>query len=1118
MLIVTDGTRFGFGPASTVTETFTLQTMIGALNASTSPQIQVETAHRRGDPFATFTAPFNFVTSVADLRVYDEIWLIADEGPGADPGTPIGADESAKIFQFMDAGGGVFAVGDHAGIGSQMCGTLPRVRSMRLWFASAVNPVGAPANHPVSGPTRADTVQPTVNGFFFDNQSDDIPQTIAHQGAEHPILQSASGPITKFPDHMHEGETVAGWGGYDFTQTLTFNGYSAREYPTLDGAPVQPRIIAKAHVIAGHATLTEADYSGPTGGPDMSMTIAQDNGVLSVYDGFDAGVGRVVTGSTFHHYMDLNLIGDPVGSLLSGADTHHGFQFNPPGVLDGIKTFFVNMAVWLAGPKPAMTLAVDKSTFGNDEVGATPSGQFPDALFVIVDGLKPSQFPGGGIGMLGASPMVAAWAPTIPSPRAGITITATSVASDAPPLIDRFGRFTFAYEVSFTDAAATFGYPSPPDELVVPIAAALPAPGGALNASALLELVKSADPFFSNLHDGNTTSWLSSDVRVFHLNQDESLFGVGPVGATPDAARTFVNALAGTITDAQFTSLPHDEETSALSLFESTLLIPTKKIFNFALARVRLNGTSASATNARVFFRLFQSQTAAALTYEVDGSGVPLRGFRQTTGPADSQKISLLGWRDDAGELISVPCFAHIRQPDTSAANNMTHQTDPTNARPINPIPGQTVHAMFGALLDTNLPNAFLPTTFPQANLDGPFSGPLEPISGAVLRGVHQCIVAEIVYDHAPVVPGATPATSDKLAQRNLAFTVVANPGAAGSRTATHTFDVRPTPAALAAANRPDELMIDWRNVPAGSVASIYLPDVAAADVIGLASSLYATHQLDIEEPHTLRCPAAGVTYLPLPAGAGRNFAGLLSVELPAGIKKRQRFDIVVRQLTTVDAQLAATPVAVTNVSTGAKGGRVERTWRRVVGAFQIAIPVSTSGAMLIDEQRTLSVMRWIAQRVSANDRWHPVLKRYLEQLAGRVTALGGDAAAVPPTQDGTWPALVKAAEEIGAHDGTADGEHDGDHHHREHTVTGTIDRIGYDAHGILTTFVVRDRGGELRRFELHHRWWWFLLGRRRDVRRVVRFAWQRHFTVTVIAASHAPHCALEIILHHRER
>ena len=31
---------------------------------------------------------------------------------------------------------------------------------------------------------------------------------------------------------------------------------------------------------------------------------------LSIYDGRNAGVGRIVTGSTFHHYIDINLIGD----------------------------------------------------------------------------------------------------------------------------------------------------------------------------------------------------------------------------------------------------------------------------------------------------------------------------------------------------------------------------------------------------------------------------------------------------------------------------------------------------------------------------------------------------------------------------------------------------------------------------------------------------------------------------------------------------------------------------------------------------------------------------------------------------------------------------------------
>jgi hypothetical protein len=35
-----------------------------------------------------------------------------------------------------------------------------------------------------------------------------------------------------------------------------------------------------------------------------------------VYEGRNAGVGRIVTGSTFHHYIDINLTGD---SGVTGA-------------------------------------------------------------------------------------------------------------------------------------------------------------------------------------------------------------------------------------------------------------------------------------------------------------------------------------------------------------------------------------------------------------------------------------------------------------------------------------------------------------------------------------------------------------------------------------------------------------------------------------------------------------------------------------------------------------------------------------------------------------------------------------------------------------------------------
>ena len=36
--------------------------------------------------------------------------------------------------------------------------------------------------------------------------------------------------------------------------------------------------------------------------------------MLGAYDGHKVRVGRVVTDSSFHHYLDLNLIGDPCAS------------------------------------------------------------------------------------------------------------------------------------------------------------------------------------------------------------------------------------------------------------------------------------------------------------------------------------------------------------------------------------------------------------------------------------------------------------------------------------------------------------------------------------------------------------------------------------------------------------------------------------------------------------------------------------------------------------------------------------------------------------------------------------------------------------------------------------
>src|SRR5260370_39530242 len=77
----------------------------------------------------------------------------------------------------------------------------------------------------------------------------------------------------------------------------------------------------------------------------------------------------------------------------------------------------------------------------------------------------------------------------------------------------------------------------------------------------------------------------------------------------------------------------------------------------------------------------------------------------------------------------------------------------------------------------------------------------------AWLNGTHHCIVAQIAFDDAPIPPGASPESSDKLAQRNLQITHSDNPGAAATHRIPQTFDIRPS-AAVAPSPYPHELLI----------------------------------------------------------------------------------------------------------------------------------------------------------------------------------------------------------------------------------------------------------------------------------------------------------------------
>lgn len=210
----------------------------------------------------------------------------------------------------------------------------------------------------------------------------------------------------------------------------------------------------------------------------------------------------------------------------------------------------------------------------------------------------------------------------------------------------------------------------------------------------------------------------------------------------------------------------------------------------------------------------------------------------------------------------------------------------------------------------------------------------------------------------------------------------------------THPFEVKASPSAQA----PDELMITWGNIPQGSVASIYLPAVSSADVIALADTMYVRHRLTASDPHTVGCPAGGVTFVPVPAGQGR-YAGLLSVDLPVKTRPGEVFTLAVRQLTQVT--VPATVVQPESFS-----------WRQVAGAFQYTLTIKDAAELLYPEERLLAWLKWRVGVMPSSSRWLPVLKRYGELTEVRVRSFGGDPGAIPPSQAGAVPAKAPAPPE----------------------------------------------------------------------------------------------------------
>lgn len=326
ILMVTDGS-LSFGA-----DGFGLSEFVGIVRAAGH---NVTTAHRSGSgPNLTIAGAYNFATAtpVVTAANYDQIWLFGFST------SPLTAAEQTRIAQFMAAGGGVFATGDHETIGAGMGSNLPRVRSMRNW-----------ATIPMVNPSRHDTViDPGADGVKqFNDQADATPQRIypvffsnggpdnvAGSWSVHSVLRHSSGAVDNLPDHPHESECLA-----PAPVAGSFAGIEEWPAPVSGGARVGAQIAAVS-VSAGRFIV---DTLKPPVRPRCF-------GAISAYDGDPARVGRVVCDATWHHFVNINLNGAGAGNDPTTGLPRTGLYAagTPTPEYMKIRTYYLNTVRWLA--------------------------------------------------------------------------------------------------------------------------------------------------------------------------------------------------------------------------------------------------------------------------------------------------------------------------------------------------------------------------------------------------------------------------------------------------------------------------------------------------------------------------------------------------------------------------------------------------------------------------------------------------------------------------------------------------------------------------------------------------------------------------------------------------
>lgn len=301
---------------------------------------------------------FNFATAATPVTVanYDQIWLFGRIGGN---GT-LPNNEIQTIANFMNAGGGVFATGDHGSIGKPLCGSLPRIRHMREWSSI---PMGGETNIDLAVQRIDTVVDPGANGLYdFSDQGDSIPQrifphytvtpdaTTRWQARVHPLLMLPGAPVVRdgntgnlnfnrdidvLPDHPHESVCYAVTNAAVLGANYTLAGLNFAEFPAQSANPalrVGAELVASG--VSGGRSVQNGVWKPPVQPRMFGLISAWDGRLANAYAGQSQRPGRIVCDSTWHHYVNVNLNGMRPGGV-------------PDANLQKIYAYYRNIQSWL---------------------------------------------------------------------------------------------------------------------------------------------------------------------------------------------------------------------------------------------------------------------------------------------------------------------------------------------------------------------------------------------------------------------------------------------------------------------------------------------------------------------------------------------------------------------------------------------------------------------------------------------------------------------------------------------------------------------------------------------------------------------------------------------------